>query len=385
MSRSTKLAKSVKAVDAGWALQWIICKRQISCYEVINAINDARGHKISFDELIHSFECADNAHCAPFSLVLHKIFFTFFFLFLKLKTRLILRQCDFTWKQCLQLLGRKVADQVEESLHRKSEKTQEVSKLFEVFCLAPILPSPCKCLSDTIVWVGEAVIPSHPSQTHFAPNFFKLRMTAAEKAKRQLLPARSWTCRCSCDPARRRWGCPWWSSPSSRGGLRPKPGRRESGWKEEPAANDRSTRRPSELLRPVPRHQLGLSFIRVRRSALLVSAAHQSCSKREFLVGNTFGQLVPRVFSHLCTLITMLTIYPVVHHVMKKASNCVYIPFIKRERRTSLGWQLSSSSMMGGKSYSVLLGAVIIAFVYTPWQSLCFPIQSSSTYLHTTV
>ena len=212
-------------------------------------------------------------------------------------------------------------------------------------------------------------------------------MTAAgrEKAKRQLLPARSWTCRCSCDPARRRWGCPWWSSPSSRGGLRPKPGRRESGWKEEPAANDRSTRRPSELLRPVPRHQLGLSFIRVRRSALLVSAAHQSCSKRELLVGNTFGQLVPRVFSHLCTLITMLTIYPVVHHVMKKASNCVYIPFIKRERRTSLGWQLSSSSMMGGKSYSVLLGAVIIAFVYTPWQSLCFPIQSSSTYLHTTV
>ena len=34
---------------------------------------------------------------------------------------------------------------------------------------------------------------------------------------------------------------------------------------------------------------------------------------------------------------------------------------------------------MGGKSYSVLLGAVIIALVYTPWQSLCLPIQSSSS------
>ena len=72
-------------------------------------------------------------------------------------------------------------------------------------------------------------------------------------------------------------------------------------------------------------------------NADLVSA--QICSKREFgfSAGNTSAQLVPRVFSlgsssSCCTLVTMLTIYPVVHHVMKKASNCVYIPFIHPEK-----------------------------------------------------
>ena len=60
--------------------------------------------------------------------------------------------------------------------------------------------------------------------------------------------------------------------------------------------------------------------------------------------------------------------------------HCVHSIHPSWKRLALLAWQLSSSSMMGGKSYSVLLGAVIIAFVYTPWQSLCLPIQSSSSY-----
>ena len=157
-------------------------------------------------------------------------------------------------------------------------------------------------------------------------------------------------------------------------------------WVQVPAANDRSTRRPSELLRPDRRPPPTGAFLytgpQVGSTCLQLKAAQNE--NMGYLVGNTFGQLVPRVFSHLhllpVLLVTMLTIYPVVHHVMKKASNCVYIPFIKRKRRALLACQLSSGSMMGEKSYSVLLGAVIIAFVYTPWQSLCFPSQSSSTY-----
>ena len=98
-------------------------------------------------------------------------------------------------------------------------------RLCEIFCFSPILPFSCKCLSDIIVSAGKAVIPSfRPFPSHFTSNF---TMTVAdEKAPWQpRLPARSWTCRCSCGPAR-RWRAPWWWL-LLRGGSgvgRPKPG-----------------------------------------------------------------------------------------------------------------------------------------------------------------
>ena len=108
-----------------------------------------------------------------------------------------------------------------------------------------------------------------------------------------------------------------------------------------------------------------------------------------FVAGNTSAQLVPRVFSlgssSCCTLVTMLTIYPLVHHVMKKASNCVcstlwtfHSSILKKTGITCMAIIIQFHD--GRKSYSVLWGAVIIALVYTPWQSLCLPIQSSSSY-----
>ena len=74
---------------------------------MINAINDARGHKISFDELIHSFECADNAHCAPFSLVLHKKNFTFFLSFFKTEDKFDSETMWIHLKAVLAIVGQK--------------------------------------------------------------------------------------------------------------------------------------------------------------------------------------------------------------------------------------------------------------------------------------
>ena len=72
-------------------------------------------------------------------------------------------------------------------------------------------------------------------------------------------------------------------------------------------------------------HQLGLSFCTQRRPGVCSNLLKNE--SLGFSAGNTSAQLVPRVFSlgssSCCTLVTMLTINPLVHHVMKKASNCV--------------------------------------------------------------
>ena len=82
-------------------------------------------------------------------------------------------------------------------------------------------------------------------------------------------------------------------------------------------------------------HQLGLSFCTQRRPGVCSNLLKNE--SLGFLAGNTSAQLVPRVFSlgssSCCTLVTMLTIYPLVHHVMKKASNSVNISFIPPEKR----------------------------------------------------
>ena len=155
------------------------------------------------------------------------------------------------------------------------------------------------------------------------------------------------------------------------------------------AANDRSTTAAatSELLRRLLPPTGAFLLYPTPTWCLLKSA-----QKREFgfSAGNTSAQLVPRVFSlgsssSCCTLVTMLTIYPLVHHVMKKASNCVcstlctfHSSILKKTGITCMAIIIQFHDVR--KSYSVLLGAVIIALVYTPWQSLCLPIQSSSSY-----
>ena len=134
-------------------------------------------------------------------------------------------------------------------------------------------------------------------------------------------------------------------------------------------------------------HQLGLSFCTQRRPGVCSNLLKNE--SLGFSAGNTSAQLVPRVFSlgssSCCTLVTMLTIYPLVHHVMKKASNCVcstlwtfHSSILKKTGITCMAIIIQFHD--GPKSYSVLLGAVIIGLVYTPWQSLCLPIQSSSSY-----
>ena len=92
------------------------------------------------------------------------------------------------------------------------------------------------------------------------------------------------------------------------------------------AANDRSTTAAamSELLRRLLPPTGAFLLYPTPTWCLLKSAQNESLG---FSAGNTSAQLVPRVFSlgssSCCTLVTMLTIYPLVHHVMKKASNCV--------------------------------------------------------------
>ena len=148
-----------------------------------------------------------------------------------------------------------------------------------------------RSVTDTIVCDEEAVtLISH--SRHFMPRFTGMTV-ARKKIKRQALPARSWTCRCSCGPARRRWGCcrraPWWRRRGlSQAGVWVQL-RSSSSWK--------SIHATSELLRRPPPTR---AFLYTQVGSTVCRP--QNCSKRELkpLVGNTFGQLVPTsVFSSL--------------------------------------------------------------------------------------
>ena len=111
----------------------------------------------------------------------------------------------------VQLLGRKVApDQVKESKVCRGGNLRS----FENFRPRPNSAISLQVAVSHNCWSLGSVHSFRPFlESHFKSNFsVQQQMTATEeKAKRRLIsPARSWTCMCSCAPARRWPRAPWW-------------------------------------------------------------------------------------------------------------------------------------------------------------------------------
>ena len=229
-----------------------------------------------------------------------------------------------------------MACQVEESLHRKSEKTQEASKLFEIFSFALILPFPCKCfaLSRTQLSAMRKLSLSFPTLVTSCPVLPEWQSRVKRSSvKPYLLEVEHVGVVVVLHG----------DGGVVAGVLHVGGGLSQAGvWVEVRFSSSwKSIHATSELLRRPPPTRAFL-YTQVGSTVCSNSKLLKTRNRERTWSATHLVNWCQRVFSHLslltqsslCTLVTMLTIYPVVHHVMKKASNCVHS--IHQEKNTGI-------------------------------------------------